>query len=67
MFDDDGMEDVAGETNGSDWKYVRGMMGDGLIHPEKLITHRLPFSDLERGLCMMRDKTEPYIKVMVHD
>ena len=67
VFDDDGMEDVAGETNGSDWKYVRGMMGDGLIHPEKLITHRLPFSDLERGLCMMRDKTEPYIKVMVHD
>lgn len=48
-----------------DWHKVIDMMQSGLILPERLITHRLSLSDLEKGLHIMRDRTEDYCKVMM--
>ncbi|MCR5338887.1 MAG: galactitol-1-phosphate 5-dehydrogenase [Lachnospiraceae bacterium] len=48
-----------------DWQYVLRKLAEGSIHPSKLITHRLQLAELERGLLLMRDKTEEYCKVMV--
>ena len=47
-----------------DWHYCIKRLSEGQIHPEHFITHRLALSDLERGLLIMRDKTEAYGKVM---
>lgn len=57
--------DLEDERGSSDWEYVIDLLHQGRIHPEKLITHRLSFEELERGLHIMRDKTEDYIKVMI--
>lgn len=35
------------------------------IAPAGLITHRFPFEELNRGLEIMRDKREEYIKIMM--
>ncbi|SFG25717.1 galactitol-1-phosphate 5-dehydrogenase [Oribacterium sp. WCC10] len=48
-----------------DWHYVMRKLSEGKIHPEKLITHRLRLNELEKGLLIMRDKTEDYVKIMV--
>ncbi len=50
-----------------DWHYVIDKLKDGNIHPEKLITHKLQLQELEKGLNIMQDKTEDYIKIMVTD
>jgi L-iditol 2-dehydrogenase len=47
-----------------DWHYCLKRLSEGQIHPEHFITHRLALSGLERGLLIMRDKTEAYGKVM---
>ncbi|HBA69044.1 MAG TPA: galactitol-1-phosphate 5-dehydrogenase [Lachnospiraceae bacterium] len=47
-----------------DWSYVLKMLSRKRIMPEKLITHRFPLSDLEKGLHIMRDKSEDYVKIM---
>ena len=47
-----------------DWHAVTGALARGRVHPENLITHRLAPDGLEKGLLLMRDKTEPYCKVM---
>ena len=39
-------------------------LAEGRVHPEKLITHRLPMEQLMQGLTIMRDKTEDYVKIM---
>ena len=41
------------------------LMAEGKIQPEKLITYRFTLEDMEKGLQIMRDKTEEYVKVMV--
>ena len=48
-----------------DWQYVSARLSTHRIHPAELITHRLPLADLPKGLSLMRDKTEPYGKIMV--
>ena len=48
-----------------DWVYAVERIAGGTLHPEKLITHRLTLDNLEKGLHLMRDKTEDYGKVMV--
>lgn len=48
-----------------DWHYVMDRLKDGLIEPERMITHRLPPEELERGLVVMRDKQEEYGKVLI--
>ena len=63
---------VAGTWNSSfthdpedDWHYVLDRLASGRIDPAGLITHRSPLEGLERGLRIMRDKTEEYCKIMV--
>ena len=48
-----------------DWHQVLRAIAEGRIHPEELITHRLALGDLSKGLEIMRDKTEDYVKIMV--
>ena len=55
----------AGTAQIDDWHYVLGRLEAGGINPSKLITHRFPLNDLEKGLLIMRDKTEDYCKIMI--
>lgn len=48
-----------------DWSYVMERLAAHRIRPAELITHRLPLQELEKGLQIMRDKTEPYGKIMI--
>lgn len=48
-----------------DWHYVLDKVAAGKIQPEVLITHKLEFEELEKGLKIMKDKTEDYVKVMI--
>ena len=52
-------------TARDDWRYVLERLQKNAVRPSGLITHRLPLAELERGLLIMRDKTEDYCKVMV--
>lgn len=47
-----------------DWHYVLERLGRRKIAPAELISHRLSLEELERGLHIMRDKTEDYVKIM---
>lgn len=47
-----------------DWHYVLERLESKKISPETLISHQFPLEGLEKGLCIMRDKTEDYGKVM---
>ena len=51
-------------SSGDDWHYVIERLGAGLISPERFITHRLTIEELEKGLRIMLDKSEDYIKIM---
>lgn len=54
------------EAPADDWHYVIRRLKEGhFIKPEKLITHRLSMEQLESGFEIMRDKKEPYIKIMM--
>ena len=48
-----------------DWHYVLKRLREGKIHPEHYITQRFSLKELEKGLRIMRDKTEEYVKVMI--
>lgn len=50
-----------------DWHYVLDRLGDGRITPAQMITHKIPFAELDRGLAVMREKKEEYGKVMVRN
>lgn len=50
--------------DGDDWHYVMKRLSGKRICPEELVSHRFGIEDLEKGFCMMRDKTEDYGKVM---
>lgn len=47
-----------------DWNYVLNSLKNGMISPEKMITHKLSVDELINGFELMRDKTEDYVKVM---
>ncbi|SKB94736.1 L-iditol 2-dehydrogenase [Lachnospiraceae bacterium] len=47
-----------------DWHYVLDRLKKGTIKPEKFITHRFSLNELHKGFKLMRDKSEPYVKVM---
>ncbi|MDE5934011.1 MAG: galactitol-1-phosphate 5-dehydrogenase [Lachnospiraceae bacterium] len=47
-----------------DWHYVLDRLSQQKIAPAKLISHRFPVAELEKGLHIMRDKTEDYVKIM---
>lgn len=48
-----------------DWHYVVDQIVSGSIMPSKLISHRMNLSELDKGLQIMRDKTEDYVKIMI--
>lgn len=47
-----------------DWHYVLERLKEKRIAPAELITHRVPLEELEKGLAIMRDKSEDYVKIM---
>ena len=53
------------QSEEDDWRYVLERIADGRIHPEQMISHRLPLERLEEGLLIMRDKKEDYGKIML--
>ena len=55
----------SGTAQIDDWHYVLSRLEAGGINPSKLITHRFSLNDLEKGLLIMRDKTEDYCKIMI--
>ncbi len=66
--DETGSNGLSGQTAGSvtdDWHYVISRLEAGTVQPALLITHRLPLSELGKGISIMRDKTEDYCKIMV--
>ena len=48
-----------------DWHTVLKECANGNLHLKELITHKLSFGDLVKGLNMMKDKTEYRNKVMI--
>lgn len=53
-----------GHDGKDDWHYVLERLGQGKICPERLVTHRMPFGELQKGFDLMHDKSESYVKVM---
>ena len=49
----------------TDWEYALDMLESGRIMPERLISHRFDMAQLDKGLHVMRDRTEDYLKVMM--
>jgi len=49
-----------------DWNYALKRIKEDKIRPTELISHRFDLCDLEKGLHIMRDKTEDYCKVMIN-
>ena len=52
------------KSEDDDWHYVINLLQNDFIHPELLITHRVNLGELEKGLHIMKNKTEDYIKIM---
>lgn len=48
-----------------DWTRTLDAMQQGLLQPEKQITHRLEFDELAHGLQIMKNKSEYFNKVML--
>jgi L-iditol 2-dehydrogenase len=53
------------QEDGDDWHTVLSCCADGRLKLRELITHRLPFDELSRGLHIMRDRTEYHNKIMI--
>lgn len=47
-----------------DWHYVLDRLERGTVFLQRCITHFLALEELEQGFLIMRDKTQPYMKVM---
>lgn len=47
-----------------DWHLALKLISERKIDLKKLITHSFPLSELQKGLEIMRDKSEDYIKIM---
>lgn len=47
-----------------DWQYVLARLARKRLMPSELITHRFALEELWKGLHIMRDKSEDYVKVM---
>lgn len=50
-----------------DWHYVLNKLSEGKIHPSTLISHRFSMADLEKGLHIMRNKSEGFLKVIMKE
>lgn len=49
----------------TDWEYALIMLEQGRILPEQLISHRFDMTQMDKGLRIMRDKSEEYLKIMI--
>ena len=47
-----------------DWHYVLKVLRQKTVNPAQLISHRFTLDEVDKGVCIMRDKTEDYIKVL---
>lgn len=47
-----------------DWHYVLDLLQKEAIHPEQFISHCVSLEELQKGLHIMRDKSEDYVKIM---
>lgn len=47
-----------------DWNYVLDKLSHECFNPEKMISHTYKLEELEKGLHIMRDKSEDYVKIM---
>ena len=50
-----------------DWHYVLDKLDQKKIQPEKLISHRFDLENAIQGMQIMKEKTQDYIKVMIHN
>lgn len=48
----------------SDWEYVVNTLSEGKIAPEKLISHTFDMKEINKGMEIMRDKSEDYLKII---
>ena len=48
-----------------DWQMALSMF-DGSFSPKDLITHRFSLEELDKGLSIMRRKSEDYVKIMIY-
>ena len=48
-----------------DWHYALNRLREGYISPQRFISHRYKFDELYKGLEIMRDKKEDYIKIII--
>lgn len=48
-----------------DWHYVLERLKQGAIYPEQYITQKFSPEELEKGLQIMKDKSQEYAKVMI--
>ncbi len=51
---------------GDDWQYVLSRLSHLSFSPANLITHRFSLEDLDKGLDIMRRKSEEYVKIMIN-
>lgn len=51
-------------TENDDWHYVLDKLAKKTINPENFITHIISLEEITKGLEIMRDKSEEYIKIM---
>lgn len=49
-----------------DWNYVLKRLEQKAVNPAEIITHRFPLEELKKGLEIMNNKTEDYIKILCH-
>lgn len=59
---------TSGDTKrqgGADWGHALRMLEQGRIMPERLISHRFDMERLDKGLRIMREKSEDYLKIMI--
>lgn len=47
-----------------DWHYVLKKLAQKKINPSQLISHRYDLEEIDKGLHIMRDKTEDYLKII---
>lgn len=53
-------------NEGSDWTEAVRAMADGRLQTGAMVTHLLGKDKLSRGLEIMRDRTEPFCKIMIN-
>jgi L-iditol 2-dehydrogenase len=49
-----------------DWHYVIDKLKDKAIDPAQFISHRFSLKDLDKGLAIMKNKSEDYGKIMIN-